>query len=128
MLNAEIVAKALNIPLTPPNPVEFQPITQVKVVEMVQVVSQRQSSNTHVVLRREIYLELWFLDHILCSNVYPCQHSMQKWEDILMTLFWIVNRQWWTSAKLFMVALIYFEDKVHLKKFQRGKKYSLFFP
>lgn len=27
-----------------------------------------------------------------------------------------------------MVALIYFEDKVHLKKFQRGKKYSLFFP
>lgn len=52
MLNAEIVAKALNIPLTPPNPVEFQPITQVKVVEMVQVVSQRQSSNTHAMLRR----------------------------------------------------------------------------
>lgn len=57
MLNAKIVAKALNIPLTPPNPIEFQPITQVKVVEMVQVVPQRQSSNTHAMLRREIYLK-----------------------------------------------------------------------
>ena len=27
-----------------------------------------------------------------------------------------------------MVTLFYFEDKVHLKKLQRAKKYSLFFP
>ena len=55
MLNVEMVAKALDIPLTPPNLVKFQPITQAKVAEMVWVVSQNQSSNTHAVLRREIY-------------------------------------------------------------------------
>ena len=35
MLNVEMVAKALDIPLTPPNLVKFQPITQAKVAEMV---------------------------------------------------------------------------------------------
>lgn len=45
-----------------------------------------------------------------------------------MALFQIVSGQWWTSAKLFMVVLFYFEDKMHLKKLQRAKKYPLFFP
>ena len=54
MLNSEMVARALDIPLTPPNPAKFQPITQIEAVEMVRIVSQNQSINTHVVLRREI--------------------------------------------------------------------------
>ena len=54
MLNSEMVARALDIPFTPPNPAEFQPITQIEVAEMVQIVSQNQSINTHAVLRREI--------------------------------------------------------------------------
>ena len=53
---------------------------------------------------------------------------MKMREHILMALFRIVSRQWWTPAKLFMAALFYFEDKVHLKKLQRAKKYPLFFP
>ena len=72
MSNAEMIARALDIPLTPPNPVEFQPITQVEVTEMVQLVSQNQSTSTHVVSRREIDSKFWFLDHVLHSNVYPC--------------------------------------------------------
>ena len=72
MSNAEMIARALDIPLTPPNPIEFQPITQVEITEMVQLVSQNQSTNTHVVLRREIDSKFWFLDHVLHSNVYPC--------------------------------------------------------
>ena len=54
MLNIEMVVRALDIPLTPPNPTEFQPITQTEAVEMVQIISQNQSTNTHAVLRREI--------------------------------------------------------------------------
>ena len=72
MSNAEMIARALDIPLTPPNPIEFQPITQVEVTEMVQRISQNQSTSTHVVLRREIDSKFWFLDHVLHSNVYPC--------------------------------------------------------
>ena len=72
MSNAEMIARALDIPLTPPNPIEFQPITQVEITEMVQLVSQNQSTSTHVVLRREIDSKFWFLDHVLHSNVYPC--------------------------------------------------------
>ena len=71
MLNFEMVARAFDIPFTPPNPAEFQPITQIEVAEMVWIVSQNQSINTHAVLRREINSKFWFLDHVLCSNVYP---------------------------------------------------------
>ena len=78
MLNAEMVARALDIPLTPPNPAKFQPITQIEAVEMVRIVSQNQSINTHAVLKREIDSKFWFLDHVLRSNVYPCQHTMQR--------------------------------------------------
>ena len=49
-----MVARAMDIPLTPPNPVEFQPITQTEIAKMVQIVSQNQSINTRVMLRREI--------------------------------------------------------------------------
>ena len=35
MLNAEMVARALDIPLTPPNLAEFQHITQIKAAKMV---------------------------------------------------------------------------------------------
>ena len=54
MLNTKMVARALDIPLTPPNPIEFQPITQTEIAKMVQIVSQNQSINTRVMLRREI--------------------------------------------------------------------------
>ena len=53
---------------------------------------------------------------------------MQRREQILEALFRIISGQWWTPADLFMAALFYFEDKVHLKQLQRAKKYPLFFP
>ena len=40
MLNSEMVARALDIPFTPPNPAEFQPITQTEATKMVRIVSQ----------------------------------------------------------------------------------------
>ena len=52
---------------------------------------------------------------------------MQMREHMLEALFRIVSGQWWTLDELFMVALFYFEDKVHLKELQRAKKYPLFF-
>ena len=33
MLNTKMVVRALDIPLTPPNPIEFQPITQTEATE-----------------------------------------------------------------------------------------------
>ena len=93
MLNFEMVARAFDIPFTPPNPAEFQPITQIEVAEMVWIVSQNQSINTHAVLRREIDSKFWFLDHVLRSNVYPCQHAMQRREHILEALFRIISGQ-----------------------------------
>ena len=33
MLNTKMVARSLDIPLTPPNPIEFQPITQTEATE-----------------------------------------------------------------------------------------------
>ena len=128
MLNSKMVAGALDIPLTSPNPAEIQLFTQTKAAEMGRIVSQNQSINTHVVLRREIDSKFWFLDHVLHSNVYHCQHAMQRREHILEALFRIVSGQWWTPTELFMVVLFYFEDKVHLKQLQRAKKYPLFFP
>ncbi|RVW74877.1 hypothetical protein CK203_054629 [Vitis vinifera] len=49
-----------------------------------------------------------------------------KARTLLMNLFRIASKQWWTPAELFMATLFYFEDNVHLKKLQRAKKYPLF--
>ncbi|RVW98141.1 hypothetical protein CK203_031955 [Vitis vinifera] len=47
MLNFEMVARAFDIPFTPPNPAEFQPITQIEVAEMESfTVSKWQGSVT----------------------------------------------------------------------------------
>ena len=54
---------------------------------MVKIVSHGQSSNPHAALRKEMESKFWFLDHVLRSNVYPCQQSMQRREDVLVTLF-----------------------------------------
>lgn len=91
MLNVEMVAKALDIPIAPPNLVDFQPPTRADAAEMVRIISQGQSSNPHMVSRKEMKSNFWFLDHVLHFNVYPCQHSMQRREDILVALFWIVT-------------------------------------
>ena len=42
-------------------------------------------------LRKETDSKCWFLDHVLRSNVYPYQYSMQRQEDILVALFRIVS-------------------------------------
>ncbi|KAL6326071.1 hypothetical protein AAG906_000946 [Vitis piasezkii] len=55
-------------------------------------------------------------------------HCKEDFQQILEALFRIISGQWWTPADLFMAALFYFEDKVHLKQLQRAKKYPLFFP
>ena len=39
MLNTEMVAIALDIPLIPPNPAEFQLITQTEAAKIVRIVS-----------------------------------------------------------------------------------------
>ena len=45
MLNAELVAKALDIPIAPPILVDFQPITKANAADMVRTVSWGQSRN-----------------------------------------------------------------------------------
>ncbi|RVW86606.1 hypothetical protein CK203_045641 [Vitis vinifera] len=57
-----------------------------------------------------------------------CKGRLLRREQILEALFRIISGQWWTPADLFMAALFYLEDKVHLKQLQRAKKYPLFFP
>ena len=77
-----MVARALDIPLTPPNLAEFQPITQTKATKMVRIVSQNHSTNTHVVLRKEIDSKFWFTCPMLqCISLPTSNEKMRTYTN-----------------------------------------------
>ena len=81
-----MVAKALDIPLIPLNPAKFQLITQ---DEVVWVVSQNLSTNTHAMLRREIIpnFGFWIMS---CPPLFILANTQCKGEKIY----------WWHYSKL----------------------------
>ena len=67
------------------------------------------------------------VDVLLRSNIFPLQHSVQRQEPILKTLFRIFEGFYFGPHHLIMAALLYFEEKVHRKKLQRADAIPLLF-
>ena len=65
---------------------------------------------------------------MLCSNLFPLQHSVQRQGAILDALFRILEGFYFGPHHLIMVSLVHFEEKVHRKKLQRVDTIPLLFP
>ena len=71
---------------------------------------------------------MFLIDAFLCHNLYPLQHWTQRRGVLLEALFKISEGYFFNPHHLIMVALLYFEEKVHKKKLQRADVIPLLFP
>ena len=68
------------------------------------------------------------IDHVLRSNIFPLQHTVQRRGAILEALYHIFEGYWFSLAELFMTSLLHFEDKVHCRNLIRAEAIPLLFP
>ena len=94
---------------------------------MVHILS-RGTSTDSIFLRNELPLGMLIVDVVLCSNLFPLQHSVQRREAILDMLFCILEGFYFGPHHLIMASLIHFEEKFHRKKLQRADTIPLLFP
>ena len=70
------------------------------------------------ILRKELPSRMLLVDVLLRSNIFPLQHLVQRRRAILDALFKISESFYFGPHHLIMAALLYFEEKVHMKKLQ----------
>ena len=95
--------------------------------EMVHLLSGDTTAGS-VLLRRQLPPRMLLIDHIMRSNIFPLQHTIQRRGAILEALYRISEGYWFNPAELIMTSLFHFEDKVHRMSLSRAESTSLLFP
>ena len=80
--------------------------------EMVHVISRDVTAGS-ILFRRQLPPRMLLSDHILRSNMFPLQHTLQRIGAILEGLYRISEDYWFSPTDLLMTSLFHFEDKVH---------------
>ena len=80
------------------------------------------------ILRRELPPRMLLIDLVLCTNLFPLQHVVQRRGAILDVLYHISEGLYFGPHHLVMAALTYFEEKVHRKRLRRAVTIPLLFP
>ena len=88
----------------------------------------RGTSTCPYLLRKELPPSMFFINALLRHNIYPLQHMVQRRGALIEALFRISEGFFFGPHHLIMVALVYFEEKVHRKKLLRADAILLLFP
>ena len=115
ILRARHIAEALHIPYEPVSPTDYKEWAHLSQSNMVRLFSRRTSTHSFL-LRKELPPNMFLLDVLLRSNIFPLQHMVQRRGAILEALFRISKGFYFGPHNLTMTALFYFEEKVHRKK------------
>ena len=119
ILEARDIAKALQIPFEPIDPSGFRQWSPVSQRDMVRILSKGTSTDS-ILLRKELPPGMLLVYVVLCSNLFPLQHLVQRRGAILDALFRISEGFYFGPHHLIMASLVHFEEKVHRKKLQRA--------
>ena len=95
--------------------------------DMVHILSRGTSTRPYL-LRKELPPSMFFIAALMRHNIYPLQHMVQRRGTLLEALFRISEGFFFGPRHLIMVALLYFEEKVHRKKLLRADAIPLLFP
>ena len=68
------------------------------------------------------------IDHVLRSNIFPLQHTVQRRGAILEVLYRISEGYWFSPVELIMASLFQFEDRVHRRSLPRAESLPFLFP
>ena len=121
------IAAAFHFPTAPANSVNYRLWPHLSHSEMVRVISIDVTVGS-ILFRRKLPPSMLLIDHILRSNIFPLQHTVQRRGAILKALYRISEAYWFSPADLLMTSLLHFEDKVHHRNLTRGEAISLLFP
>ena len=94
--------------------------------EMVRILSKDVTVRS-ILFRRQLRPSMLLIDHILWSNLFPLQHTVQRRGAILEALYRISEGFWFSPVELFMTSLFHFEDKVHRRNLTRVESLPLLF-
>ena len=126
VLKARHIAEALQIPFKPVDLSVFCQWSPISQRNMVLILSRVTFSDS-IFLQNELPPGMLLIDVVLCSNLFPLQHSVKRRGNILDTLFRISEGFYFGSHHLIMASLTHFEEKVHRKKLQRADTIPLLF-
>ena len=127
ILGAKHIAEALRIPYKPAHPEDYRVWAHHSQSDMVHILS-REASTCPYLLRKDLPPSMLFIDALLRHNIYPLQHMVQRRGALLEALFQIPEGFFFGPHHLIMVALLYFEEKVHTNKLLRADAIPLLFP
>ncbi|RVW87083.1 hypothetical protein CK203_048385 [Vitis vinifera] len=111
----------------PARPEDFRAWTHPSQSDIVHTLS-RGASSRHYILRKELPPNMFIIDALLCHNIFPLQHWVQRRGVLLEALFRIYEGYFFGPHHLIMAALLYFDKKVHRKKLLRADSIPLLFP
>ena len=111
-LQAADIAAAFHFPAAPANSVNYRLWPHPSYSEMVCIISRDVTAES-ILFRRQLPPSMLLIDHILRSNIFPLQHTMQRRGDILEALYRILEGYWFNPVEILMTSLLHFKDKVH---------------
>ena len=127
ILGARHIVEAIRIPYEPAHPEDYRVWTHPSQRDIVHIMS-RGASTRQYLLRKELPPSMFFIDALLCHNIFPLQHWVQRRGVLLKALFRISKGFFFGPHHLIMAAFLYFEEKVHRKKLLRVDAIPLLFP
>ena len=127
ILRASDIATTFILSVVLAKSVEYRQWTHPYPREMVRLLSRDIAAGS-VLFKRQLWPHMLLIDHILRSNLFLLQHTVQRRGAILEALFRISEGYWFSPAELIMTSLFHFKDKVHRWGLSRAESTPLLFP
>ena len=118
-LQAANIAAAFHFPIVLANSGNYRLWPHPSPRKMVRILF-RDVTTGSILFRRQLPPNMLLIDHILQSNLFPLQHTVQRRGTILEALFRISEGFWFNPTELFMTSLFHFKDKVHRRNLTRA--------
>ena len=127
ILRASDIIAALHLPVVLANADGYRLWPHPSTREMVRLLSMDATGGS-VLYRRHLPQHMLLIDHVLRSNMFPLQHTVQRRGAILEVLYHISEGYWFSPAELIMTSLFHFEDRVHRRSLGRAESLPMLFP
>ena len=101
ILRASDITAALHLPVVLANAAGYRHRPHPSTKEMVRLLSMDATGGS-VLFRRHLPQRMLLIDHVLRSNMFPLQHTVQRRRAILEVLYRISEGYWFSPAELIM--------------------------
>ena len=106
ILRASDITAALHVTVVLANVAGYRQWPHTSTREMVRLLSMDATGGS-VLFRRHLPQRMLLIDHVMRSNIFPLQHTVQRRGAILEVLYRISEGYWFSPAELIMTSLFH---------------------